>query len=251
MLNELKSVLKASGQAGQTKQADDFKEVRNRKRHSTEEAARSPKKAAVPTPAGQVPTKNFFAPLRTTQKDTDAPVAESSTEEASATSKAARPPPIILTSAANLIQLQKKLKCVARPSFELHNTRSGTRVVTKDMVDYQAFKEYFNQKSLAYFTFFPKSEKPVKAVLCHLPSNTSAQDISDGLVDLGFDVISIKQMSSARRSPDGSNPIPLPLFLITLPRTEKFHDIFKLSSLCHICIKVEAYKFQKFSHPVL
>jgi hypothetical protein len=61
-LNELKSVLKASGQAGQTKQADDFKEVRNRKRHSTEEAARSPKKAAVPTPAGQVPAKNFFAP---------------------------------------------------------------------------------------------------------------------------------------------------------------------------------------------
>jgi hypothetical protein len=113
------------------------------------------------------------------------------------------------------------------------------------MVDYQAVKEYFKQNSLAYFTYFPKSEKPVKAVICHLPSNTPAQDISDGLVDLGFDVISIKQMSSARRSPDSLNPIPLPLFLITLPRTEKSHDIFKLSSLCHICIKVEAHKSQK------
>jgi hypothetical protein len=134
-LNELKNVLKASGQAGQTKQTDDFKEVRNRKQHSTAEAARSPKKAAVPTPAGQVPTKNFFAPLRITQMDTDAPVAESSTEEASAPSKAARPPPVILTSATNLIQLQKKLKGVAPQSFELRNIRSGTRVVTKDMVD--------------------------------------------------------------------------------------------------------------------
>jgi hypothetical protein len=120
-------------------------------RDSTEEAARSPKKAAVPT-------KNFFAPLRTTQMDTDASGAESSTEEASAPSKAARPPPIILTSSANLIQLQKKLKCVARQSFELRNTCSETRVVTKDMVDYQSFKEYFKQNSLAYFTFFPKSE---------------------------------------------------------------------------------------------
>jgi hypothetical protein len=173
-LNELKSVLTTSGQAGQTKQADDFKEVRNRKRHSTEEAAHSPKKAAVPTPAGPVPTKNFFAPLRTTQMDTDAPVAESSTEDASAPSKAARPPPIILTFAANLIQLQKKLKGVARQNFELRNTRSGTRVVTKDMVDCQAVKEYFNQ---TYFTYFPKSEKPVKAVIRHLPTNTSAQYI--------------------------------------------------------------------------
>jgi hypothetical protein len=34
-LNELKNVLKASSQAGQTKKADDFKEVRSRKRHST------------------------------------------------------------------------------------------------------------------------------------------------------------------------------------------------------------------------
>jgi hypothetical protein len=32
-INDLKSVLKASSQAGQTKQADGFKEVRSRKRH--------------------------------------------------------------------------------------------------------------------------------------------------------------------------------------------------------------------------
>jgi hypothetical protein len=63
-------------------------------------------------------------------------------------------------------------------------------------------------------------------------------------VDLGFDVISVKQMASARRSPDGSKPITLPLFLVTLPRTEKSQDVFKLSSLCHISMKVEAYKSQ-------
>jgi hypothetical protein len=39
----LKNVLKASSQTGQTKQADGFKEVRSRKRHSTGEAARTPK----------------------------------------------------------------------------------------------------------------------------------------------------------------------------------------------------------------
>jgi hypothetical protein len=102
-LNELKSVLKSSGQVGQTKQADDFKEVRSRKRPSTGEAAYIPKKVTTDPPAVKLTTKNFFALLRTAQMDTDAPVAESNTEEAAAPSKASRPPPIVLMSTANLI----------------------------------------------------------------------------------------------------------------------------------------------------
>jgi hypothetical protein len=82
-----------------------------------------------------------------------------------------------LTSAANLIQLQKQLKGVAKQSFEFRNTRNGTRVVTKDMVDYQVVKSYFDKNSLSCYTFYPKSEKPIKAVLRHLPYNTPAQDI--------------------------------------------------------------------------
>jgi hypothetical protein len=35
---------------------------------------------------------------------------------------------------------------------------------------------------LPYFTFFPKSEKPIKAVFRHVPQNTTTEDISDGLV---------------------------------------------------------------------
>jgi hypothetical protein len=42
------------------------------------------------------------------------------------------------------------------------------------------------------------------------------------LVGLGFDVISVKQMSNTRWSPaEASTTIHLPLFLITLPRKAK------------------------------
>jgi hypothetical protein len=112
-LNELKSLLKASNQAVQSNQGDGFKEVRSRKRHSTAEAARSPKEAVIPTSAGQVPTTNFFAALRASSMDTDAPVTVSNTTEATAPEKSGLPPPIVLTTAANLIQLQKQLKGVA------------------------------------------------------------------------------------------------------------------------------------------
>jgi hypothetical protein len=59
-LNELKNVLKASGQAGQTKQEDGFKEVQSWKTHLTGEAACTPKKAALPT--STVTTKKLLRP---------------------------------------------------------------------------------------------------------------------------------------------------------------------------------------------
>jgi hypothetical protein len=70
-----------------------------------------------------------------------------------------------------------------------------------------------------------------------------AEGIYKALAELGFCVTSVKQMRSARGPPAEvvSKPINLPLFLITLPRTEKSQDIFKLTGFCHMAIKVEAY----------
>jgi hypothetical protein len=246
-LNDLKGVLQSSNQARQPNQGDGFQEVRSRKRQSTAEAARSPKKVAVPTATVQVPTKNFYAPLRATNMDTDAPATEPISPEVAAEGKTGRPPPIVLTSTVNLTQLQKQLKGLAKDNFEFRSTRNGTRVVTKDMVDYQAVKTFLNTHSLPYFTYYPKPQKPIKAVIRHLPHNAPAEDIAEGLGDIGFDVISVKQMSSVRRSLEGPTNITLPLFLLTLPRTTKFSELFKLSSFCHISIKVEAYK----SHNIL
>jgi hypothetical protein len=43
-----------------------------------------------------------------------------------------------------------------------------------------------------------QNEKPIKVIIRHLPENTLAEDISDGLVSLGFDDINVKQMTTTR-----------------------------------------------------
>jgi hypothetical protein len=113
------------------------------------------------------------------------------------------------------------------------------------MADFQSIKAHFDAHNLSYYSFYPKSKKPMKAVIRHLPYNTLSEDLSDGLVSLGFDVISVMQMTATRQSPsDGSTTIILPLFLITLPRKTKSQEIFRLQNLCHIAIRVEAYRAQ-------
>jgi hypothetical protein len=69
------------------------------------------------------------------------------------------------------------------------------------MADFQSVKSHFDSQNLSNYSFFPKSEKPIKAVIRHLPLNTPPEDISDGLVSLGFDIVSVKQMIATRRSP--------------------------------------------------
>jgi hypothetical protein len=162
-------------------QEDGFKEVRRRKRHSTDEAARTIKKAvtaaspaAIDTPPSVVATRNFFAPLMTTGMETDS---SNTPQEEAAPVKTGRPSPIVLTSAVNLIQMQRHLKNVAKGDFEFRNTKNGTRVITKSMTDFEAVKSFFSTQNLSYYSFFPKSEKPIQAVLRHLPINTPAQDI--------------------------------------------------------------------------
>jgi hypothetical protein len=144
--------------------------------------------------------------------ETDALGAEVTTVDEAVPNTAGRPPPIKLTANANLIQLQMQLKNVAKGDIEFRNTKSETRVITRSMTDFDAVKSYFSNQNLSYYSFFPKSQKPIKAVLRHLPINTPAKDISDALVTLGFDVVSVKQMTTSRRSPSqeaASRNLPL------------------------------------------
>jgi hypothetical protein len=239
---------------------EEFCEQERRKRIPSDEHVKKSKKTATTAPApkdprirsqGELPTKNFFAPLKSTEIEVERPGMEESTQkpdgepQQESSSKSGRPPPIVLTSTTNLIQLQRQIKRFVTGSFEFRSIRGGTRIVTKEMADFSAIKTYLEKSKLSYFTFPPESEKPIKAVIRHLPQNTPADDISDGQVSLGFDVISVKQMKATRQTPpEGTSTVNLPFFLITLPRTAKSQELFRLPNLCHIAIRVEAYKAQ-------
>jgi hypothetical protein len=108
------------------------------------------------------------------------------------------------------------------------------------MGDYLAIKKHLEDKKISFYAFFPKSLKSIKAVIRHLTGNTPAEDIAKELQGTGFDIISVRQLTS--RKPQA--PINLPLFLVTLPRNDKSQEIFHLSSLSHVIVRVEAYRAQ-------
>jgi hypothetical protein len=102
-----------------------------------------------------------------------------------------RLPPIILTPAAKLLQLQKKLRGFVKGNYEFRNTKNGTTVVTKVMADFLAIKFSFHSENISVYTSFPKSQKTVKTITRYLLSNTPAE-ICEALMELYSDITSIK-----------------------------------------------------------
>jgi hypothetical protein len=140
-LNELKAVIKVSARAGQngavnrisvesTAQDDDFQEVKRSKGHISNDTLKTAKKSTKPVPTStdvKLPpkamlTRNFFTPLRTTDIDTEATGAENAQQEQEDSIKTGRPPPIVMTSTANLIRLQSDFKEHVKEEYTFRNT---------------------------------------------------------------------------------------------------------------------------------
>jgi len=49
---------------------------------------------------------------------------------------------------------------------------TGISIVTHCIIDYKAILSYLYEQDLNHFTFYPRSDKPIKAVLLHIPINT-------------------------------------------------------------------------------
>jgi hypothetical protein len=106
----------------------------------------------------------------------------------------------MITSTTNLIQLQSDLKEHVKGKYEFRNKRNGTRIIKTEMADYLAMKSYLEKHNLHYFTFFSNSEKPIEAVIRHLPPDTPTESISNSLENLGFNVIRVRQLTTNRRA---------------------------------------------------
>jgi hypothetical protein len=59
------------------------------------------------------------------------------------------------------MKLQRQIRDIVKGNFEFRNTRSGTRIFTKEMEDFSAIRKHLESTNLSYFAFFPKSEKPI------------------------------------------------------------------------------------------
>ena len=115
-------------------------------------------------------------------------------------------------------------------------------------------KNYFDQKKKQYFTHQIKSELPLRVVIKRLPTTAEPQEIKSELIELGYPVQSVKQLSKV----EDNRTVKFPVFPVELDNTEKAREIYNLNRLFYTVVAVDSYRpraglkqcfrCQRFSH---
>jgi hypothetical protein len=153
---------------------------------------------------------------------------------------AGRPPAIVLTASTNLMQLPKDIR-----DWWMATSSSGAHVTGLELsLDRWATILPFEHILMAWMWAIVSSIQ-----------NQGCNQTSSNWHTHGRHLQRINGTGSQhheRPAANGTTPIPwgdtnkLPLLLLTLQRNVKSTDIFKLTSLCHIIIQVEACKARNY-----
>lgn len=144
--------------------------------------------------------------------------------------------PITIYTKADQIPFLKSLGEVQGIKFKAKASGEFTKIFPDSQDSYKAIIEYLDNKQVQHYLLPHQTARPVKAVIRGLPINMDIQEIENELKSKEFDIIKISQMIRFRTKTN------LPLFLIHLPNTQKSKEIFQMTELFYMVIKVENYR---------
>ncbi|GFY56805.1 RNA-directed DNA polymerase from mobile element jockey [Trichonephila inaurata madagascariensis] len=147
-----------------------------------------------------------------------------------AAQKFRQPPPITIDNINNYAAFLKKLQ-------EMTGQKLMGRVIGKDLhvfpqtlQAYHTIRKFIDKEKLESFIYQLSKEKELKAVIRGMPSDMPPQQIIEGLLDLGITVNDCHVMISRKTG------LPMPLFLLSLPKNDSNRDVYNVTELC--CMKI-------------
>ncbi|XP_049798645.1 proteoglycan 4-like [Schistocerca nitens] len=137
----------------------------------------------------------------------------------------------------------------------LSTTYKGDSIVYQatNPEDFQYLKQEFRKRNLEFFTYNDDPKSTLKVVVKRLTPYWTPEDVKNALIEKGFPVQGVFQMSKPQTETDDSGNIvsaprrKTPNFQVNLLNTAEARKIFKVERLLHMKVTVELY--QKPSGP--
>ncbi|GFT65790.1 nucleic-acid-binding protein from transposon X-element [Trichonephila clavipes] len=142
------------------------------------------------------------------------------------------PPPITIDNVKLQNKLLKKLQDATQQKMKGRMVGKGLRIYPETREAYHAIRKYVETEKLEAFTYQLPEDREIKAVIRGMPADTPEEIIED-LLTVGIKVNECHAMTNRKTG------LPMPLFLLTLPKNIINKDIFNMTELCYLKIKVE------------
>ncbi|GFU68212.1 probable RNA-directed DNA polymerase from transposon X-element [Trichonephila clavipes] len=164
-----------------------------------------------------------------------------------------RPPPsITIDNVNNSAAFLKQLQNMTQENLMGRIIGKGLRVYPKTPQAYHKIRSFIDHEKLESYTCQLNEEKELKVVIRGMPTDMPPQQIIEGLSELGLTINDCHVMINRKTG------LPMPLFLLSLPKNEPNKDVYNITELCYMKIKIEplekkkgpaqCFRFQGFFH---
>jgi len=117
--------------------------------------------------------------------------------------------------------------------FGCKSSTKGLKLQTYSPESYRTAIKYLKIKNVSFHSFQLKVEKAYRVVIRNLHHSTDTYFITHELLNKGFDIRNITPVTHKLTK------TPLPIFFIDLEHNPTNADIFKITSVCYMEVKVE------------
>jgi hypothetical protein len=190
-------------------------------------------------------TVNRFAPLTTrisqnehnfTENENDAHINDINIEASDETQniKQKLPPPIIVKGILDFAGFRNKLINLIGPeNFTFKSSTNNLKIQTTKPEFYRETIRYLKEKNTQYHTYQSQDDKAYRIVIRNLHPTTPTVEIGIAIEEIGF---SVRQVTNVLHK---TTKINLPIFFVDLEPAKINTDIFSITSLLHIKVKIE------------
>jgi hypothetical protein len=211
-----------------------------------------PKKLkSVPTSPPAIPLSNRFSPLTNNQNSVNEIPNDDSNKIDSSNSEInnARSPTkeikikidpiwLIKEQTTNWRIIINQLKSELNFNFKMADASKFIKITAGNPTEFKNIRKILDEKNYLYFTSNPKNERPLKAVICGLPSDTPCDLIKQELEKSNFNVIKVVQFRNYVKKTFYNK------YLCHLAPGPQNQKIFEIKVITGFSCNVETYKFK-------
>ncbi|GFV61800.1 nucleic-acid-binding protein from transposon X-element [Trichonephila clavipes] len=153
-----------------------------------------------------------------------------------ATSHTLKLPPPTMLQITDELRFHLKTLNEKMPAIRTKIAGKYVKLYTDTLPQHEAFNKILEELNYPFYTLTPKHERPIKVVIKGLPRSTKTAEIHSDLLDLGFTLNKVPQLTG------NITKQLLPVLIISLPRNTINERIFHLKTLSYLSITVEDFE---------
>ena len=157
------------------------------------------------------------------------------------------PPPINITNVDSFQAIKEILKG-ATQNYKLTSLNNNTwKVNMPDADSYRGLTNQLNENGLKWYTYEDKNTRPIKIVARGLHHSCSKEEIIEDLQNKNKKIQDAVNIFTTERKLNSKgeriiNKRPLPLFILSFDNSEKIENIFNITSILGMRVRIEPLK---------